>query len=138
MQIGYMTQINSYLTFSGNCREAMTFTGNAWEANSISNDWRITTFRKMPEQMKDCILHSTLTRDGLVLMGSDMVGEGFDKGKFCFAFADMFSEEEIEIATKSLPSVDTQRILSKILSGELCLEVLLINMEITGCSILKE
>lgn len=92
-----MTQINSYLTFSGNCREAMTFyrecLGGELYFQTIGES---PLSEKMPEQMKDCILHSTLTRDGLVLMGSDMVGEkGLIKGNSVSLSLTCSSEEEI-------------------------------------------
>jgi PhnB protein len=34
---------------------------------------------KMPKQMKDCILHATLTKSTLILLGSDMVDEESNK-----------------------------------------------------------
>ena len=53
MQIGYMTQINSYLTFSGNCREAMTFyrecLGGELYFQTIGES---PLSEKMPEQMR--------------------------------------------------------------------------------------
>lgn len=51
---------------------------------------------KMPTKMKDFILHSTLTRDNLVLMGSDMVGEkGLSKGNAISLMLNCASESEI-------------------------------------------
>lgn len=72
-----MTNLNVYLTFSGNCREAMTFykecIGGELSFQTIGES---PLSDKMPEQMKNCILHSTLSGDNLILMASDMVGEG--------------------------------------------------------------
>ena len=72
-----MTQINSYLTFNGNCREAMNFykecLGGELVLQTIGDS---PLSEKMPAKMKDSILHSTLTKDNLVLLGSDMVDEG--------------------------------------------------------------
>lgn len=51
---------------------------------------------KMPVNMKGLILHSTLTRDNFVLMGSDMVGEkGLQKGNAISLMLNCRSESEI-------------------------------------------
>ena len=58
-----MTQINAYLTFSGNCREAMNF-----YKSCLGGELTLQTIGesplgdKMPPQMKDSILHSTLIK----------------------------------------------------------------------------
>src|SRR4249920_2607817 len=101
-----MTQINSYLTFSGNCREAMTFykecLGGELTLQTIGES---PLSDKMPKQMKDCILHSTLTKDDLVLMGSDMVGEnGLTKGNAVSLMLKCSSETEIKTTYKTLSS----------------------------------
>lgn len=71
-----MSSINSYLTFNGNCREAMTFykkcLGGELNLQTIGES---PLSEKMPPQMRDSILHAALTKDDLVLMGSDMAGE---------------------------------------------------------------
>jgi PhnB protein len=93
-----MTQINSYITFNGNCREAMTF-----YKECLGGELTFQTVResplseKMPKKMKDCILHSTLTKGSLVLMGSDMVSEkGLIKGNNVSLSLNCNSEEEIK------------------------------------------
>ena len=93
-----MTQINSYLTFSGNCREAMLFykecLGGEVNFQTIGES---PLADKMPKQMKDCILHSTLTKEALVLQGSDMVPQtGLVKGNTVSLSLDCSSEEEIK------------------------------------------
>src|ERR1700704_1615138 len=93
-----MTQINSYLTFNGNCREAMTFykecLGGELVLQTIGES---PMAEKMPLQMKKSILHSTLTRGNLVLMGSDIVSEkGLVKGNTVSLMLDCGSEEEIK------------------------------------------
>jgi len=92
-----MTQINSYLTFNGNCREAMTF-----YKESLGGELSLQTIGdspladKMPPKMKDCILHSTLTNGALQIMASDMVGEkGLIKGTAVSLMLNCSSEEEI-------------------------------------------
>lgn len=99
-----MTQINSYLTFSGNCREAMTFykecLGGELHLQTIGDS---PMAEKMPPQMKECILHSTLTKGSLVLMGSDMVAdEGLKKGNAVSLMMNCSSEEEIKTCYKKL------------------------------------
>ncbi len=92
-----MTQINSYLTFNGNCREAMNFykdcLGGELTLQTIGDS---PLADKMPPQMKECILHATLIKDKLVLMGSDMVGEnGLKKGNSVSLAINCSSDEEI-------------------------------------------
>ena len=58
---------------------------------------------KMPQQMRDCILHSTLTKGALVLMASDMVAEeGLKKGNAVSLMLNCSSEEEIKKTYASL------------------------------------
>jgi PhnB protein len=93
-----MSQINTYLTFNGNCREAMTF-----YQKCLGGDLTFQTIgesplaEKMPPQMKEYILHSTLSKEALVLMGSDMVSEGgLIKGNNISIALDCESEEEMK------------------------------------------
>ena len=52
---------------------------------------------KMPAAMKHCILHATLTKESLILMGSDMVGEqGLVKGNAVSLAINCSSNEEIQ------------------------------------------
>jgi PhnB protein len=93
-----MTQINSYLTFNGNCREAMTFykecLGGELTFQTVGES---PLSDKMPKQMKDCILHATLTKDALLLLASDMVsGKGLVKGNSVSLSLNCSSEEEIK------------------------------------------
>ena len=99
-----MTQINSYLCFTGNCREAMLF-----YKDCLGGELNLQTIGEspladeMPAQMKECILHATLTNGALVLMGSDMVGEnGRIKGNTVSLALNCSSEEEIRRAYAKL------------------------------------
>jgi PhnB protein len=71
-----MAQIKSYLTFAGNCSDAMHFykecLGGELMLQTIGSS---PLADKMPAHMKEYILHSTLTRDAFILMGSDMVSD---------------------------------------------------------------
>jgi PhnB protein len=59
--------------------------------------------RKMPRQMKDCILHATLSNKEMLLMGTDMVPEsGLVKGNSVSLSLYCGSEDEIEIFYKKL------------------------------------
>ena len=93
-----MTQINSYLTFSGNCREAMHFYKDCLGGElTLQTIGESPLAEKMPPQMKECILHATLLKDKLILMGSDMVGEnGLKKGNAVSLAVNCSSDEEIQ------------------------------------------
>ena len=92
-----MTKMNSYLTFNGNCREAMTF-----YAACLGGELTFQTIgesplsNKMSQKMKNGILHATISKDGFLLMGSDMVHEnGLMKGNNVSLSLSCTSEEEI-------------------------------------------
>jgi PhnB protein len=90
--------INSYLSFNGNCREAMTFykecLGGKLTLQTIGES---PLAGKMPPQMKESIVHATLTKGDLVLMASDMVGEkGLLKGNAFSLMLNCDTEKEIK------------------------------------------
>ena len=66
-----MTQINAYLNFNGNTREAMSFyqqcLGGELVMQKISES---PMAAQMPSEMGPKILHSSLTKNGLVLMAT--------------------------------------------------------------------
>ncbi|WP_094572919.1 VOC family protein [Mucilaginibacter xinganensis] len=92
-----MAQINSYLTFNGNCREAMTFYKECLGGElSLQTVGESPLSGKMPEQMKDCILHATLNNGSIVLLGSDMTPQaGLIKGNNVSLSLECGTEEEI-------------------------------------------
>jgi PhnB protein len=60
---------------------------------------------KMPRKMKNFILHSTLTKGSLMLMGSDMVPQsGLVKGNAVSLVLNCYSEEEIKKCYEKLSS----------------------------------
>ncbi len=69
-----MSSVNAYLTFNGNCCEAMKFykkcLGGVLIFQTIGES---SLSEKMPLKMKKCILHAVLKNRDLVLMGSDLV-----------------------------------------------------------------
>src|SRR6267154_5835293 len=69
-----MKQINAYLIFNGNCREAMTF-----YQKCLGGDLQVTTFADMPgnipPEAKDQIAHARIVKGGSpILMASDNMG----------------------------------------------------------------
>jgi PhnB protein len=64
------TASNSYLTFNGNCREAMTF-----YKSCLGGDLHIMNFEgtpmDVPAQAKNLVLHANLINEGIHLMASD-------------------------------------------------------------------
>lgn len=94
-----MTQINAYLNFSGNCREAMNF-----YRDCLGGELNMQTVEgspieaQCPAAMKQQILHASLAKDELLLMGSDMQepGEAFTKGNNIALSLNCSSEEEIK------------------------------------------
>ncbi len=104
-----MTQINAYINFSGNCREAMTFYNDC-----IGGELNMQTVEGSPLE-KDCtealqhhILHASLTKDALLLMGSDMEGpEGFIKGNNIALSLNCSSDEEINTFFSKLSAAGT-------------------------------
>ena len=78
-----MKETNIYLTFDGNCREAMTFYGSCFHSEPD-----FTPFSAGPPEMgaavtgaPDRILHAEMRNDGVLLMASDtMPGKEFRQG----------------------------------------------------------
>lgn len=99
-----MTQIFAYLTFNGNCHEAMMFykecLGGELTLQTIGDS---PMAERMPAQMKEHILHATLKKDGLVLMASDIAGDnGLNKGNSISLMLDCSSEDELSGCYKKL------------------------------------
>ena len=99
-----MKEINAYVNFSGNCREAMTFykkcLGGELTFQTVGES---PLSEKMPEKMKNCIVHSTLINGSLLLMGSDIVsGAGLVKGNSVSLVLSCKSEKEIRACYKKL------------------------------------
>ncbi|HTE24648.1 VOC family protein [Flavitalea sp.] len=99
-----MKSIHSYLTFNGNCRQAMAFyqkcLGGKLTFQTIGES---PMSEKMPKKMKDCILHATLSNGTLLLMASDIVSEnGLNKGNAVSLTLNCGSEKEIRSCYKKL------------------------------------
>jgi PhnB protein len=93
-----MAQLIPYLTFDGNCREAMTFykdcIGGELELQTVGGSPMAAS---MPAEMKDRIMHSSLTAKGIKLFASDAMGhEAVVKGNTITLCVVGDSESEIE------------------------------------------
>lgn len=100
------TRINSYLTFNGNCREAMVFYKECLGGELVLQTVGESPLsEQMPDKMKENVVHSTLVNDKIILMGTDMVGEqGLVKGNAVSLMLNCVSEEEIKEFYKKLAS----------------------------------
>jgi PhnB protein len=96
--------IQPYLTFNGNCREAMNFYKDCLGGELIFQTIGDSPMAdKMPEKLKHYILHSSLTNSNLVIMGSDIVSnEGLQKGNAVTLMLNCDSEEQIRECYKKL------------------------------------
>ncbi len=94
-----MKEINVYLGFNGKCREAMNFYkecigGGDLTLQSVGDS-------PMADQMppgfdKDQILHSTLVKDGITIMGTDMSRAKSVEGNTVQICVQCSSAEEIQ------------------------------------------
>src|SRR6478735_5950008 len=100
-----MTHINAYLNFNGQCREAMTFyqqcLGGELVMQKISES---PMAARVPSEMGAKILHSSLTKENLVLMGSDMMGNNIVKGNSINLCINCSSTEEVNSFFNNLSS----------------------------------
>jgi len=99
-----MSTINVYLTFNGNCREAMKFYQKCLGGKlSFQEVGGCPLSEKMPERMKNCIMHATLSNGPLLLTGTDMAPEnGLLRGNAVTLALDCSSEKEIRSFYKKL------------------------------------
>ena len=103
-----MAQINAYLHFNGNCREAMTFyqecLGGELTMQTVAET---PTASQMPPEAQQQIMHANLTRGGLTLMASDMMREAPLHGNTISLMLYCSSEEEIDRCFASLSAGGT-------------------------------
>jgi PhnB protein len=94
-----MAELNAFLRFRGNCREAMTFYHRC-----LGGDLHMMTFGEtpavrdqIPADTQDKILHAVLTSDRVMLMGSDQIsGEAYSQGTALTICLVCKSREEID------------------------------------------
>jgi len=98
-----MTQINAYLNFNGQCREAMTFYQECLGGElTLQRVAESPMAAQLPAIEGANIMHSILTRDGLVLLGSDMMGNKLEKGNAITLCLRCSSNEEVNTCFNKL------------------------------------
>jgi PhnB protein len=101
-----MPQIQNYLTFGGNAREAMNFYKECFNGDlNIMTVGESPIASQCPTGMQDQVMHSTLMKDGnSLLMASDMVMQGKElmQGNNFALSVNCNSEEEINSLFKKL------------------------------------
>lgn len=92
-----MASINPYLTFAGQCREAMTFYQSCFGGELFFQTVAESPVAaQLPEEMRDLIMHSSLTSGHITIMGSDMTPKGgVYTGNHLSLLIDCGSKEEI-------------------------------------------
>lgn len=76
-----MKEMNAYLIFNGNCREAMTFYQKCLGADLQMMPFSDMPGGNVPKEAKDLLAHARLTKGATVLMASDnMPGMPFQQG----------------------------------------------------------
>lgn len=98
------TGIYTYLTFAGNCLEAMRFyqqcLGGRLRLQRVGGSPHT---EELPRRVRGYILHAVLEKDGLVLMGSDMVMEdALVEGNAVMLMLQCSSEKELRSYYKKL------------------------------------
>lgn len=107
-QTKIMTQINAYLNFNGRCREALSFyrdcLGGELNLQKIAES---PMAAQMPSEMGAHILHGTLINKGIILMGSDMIGNSLVPGNSISLCLQCSDEEEIARYFEKLSAAGT-------------------------------
>jgi PhnB protein len=76
-----MAQVNPYLNFNGNCREAMHYYKDCFGGElTLQTVGESPLAQQMPAQMSNAILHSMLRSGALTIMGSDMIQDSLANG----------------------------------------------------------
>jgi PhnB protein len=102
-----ITTVNPYLTFPGNCREAMSFYKDA-----LNGELEIMPFRgspvKIPEEYKNSVLHATLRfGDGTVMASDGMPDQELTNGNSDFISIACNNEIKAQLFFSNLSSGGT-------------------------------
>ncbi|MES2732243.1 MAG: glyoxalase/bleomycin resistance/extradiol dioxygenase family protein [Bacteroidota bacterium] len=118
-----MAQINAYLAFNGNCREAMTFyqecLGGKLDLMTMGDS---PMANETPAEARNQILHASLTGESFMLMGSDMqAAEGTIYGNMVTLCLTCDSGEEMKtnFATLTAGGGKVQQPLHNFFSGSM-------------------
>jgi PhnB protein len=92
-----MKHFSAYISFDGNCRDAMTFYKECLGGElTIQEIMGSPIENQCPPEMKDHVMHSTLANEKFILMASDMSREKLQKGNNIGLLIACSSEEEIK------------------------------------------
>ena len=98
-----MAQINTYINFNGQCREALSFyqqcLGGELNLQKISES---PMAAQMPSEKAGNILHGTLVSDGIIIMASDISATHFVKGNNVNLCLQCSSKKELETFFETL------------------------------------
>ena len=98
-----MKEVNAYLIFNGNCREAMTFYQKCLGADLQMLPFSDAPGANIPNEAKDRIMHARLVKGTTVLMASDdMPGMPFQQGSNFFISLNCEDVQEVEKLFSSL------------------------------------
>jgi PhnB protein len=97
-KIKEMTKINTYLTFNGDCREAMAFYRDCFGGTlTFQTVGESPGADQLSGSMKRVILQAALVNDQLILIGSDMVSEqGLTTGNSVSLMLRCSNEDELK------------------------------------------
>jgi PhnB protein len=92
-----MTQLNPYLNFNGQCREALSFYKECLEGElELQKVAESPMATRMPSEKGPFILHGCLSKNGsTLLMGSDMIGNNLQPGNSVNLCLNCTSDQEI-------------------------------------------
>ena len=93
-----MANLNPYLTFNGNCRDAMTYYKECLGGElTLMPVGESPVASQVPPHLKDAILHSTLKTASFEIMATDMTPETFVRGNDMQLCLGCKSEEELHL-----------------------------------------
>ena len=98
-----MNRIITYLTFNGNCREAMSF-----YRDCLGGELIFLTVgdspkpNKLPKQMRNSILQATLQTENFILMATDLVDEELKRGNSISILIKCSSKKEMKTIYEKL------------------------------------
>ncbi|HET6252825.1 MAG TPA: VOC family protein [Puia sp.] len=101
-----MAQLNPYLNFNGQCREALTFYQGCLEGDlELQKVAESPMAAKMPSEKGPLILYGALAKNGsTLLMGSDMIGNNLQPGNSVSLCLNCSSDQEINTLFTRLSS----------------------------------
>jgi PhnB protein len=98
-----MKEINAYLIFNGNCREAMTFYQKCLGADLQMLPFSDAPGGNIPPEARDRVMHARLAKGPTVIMASDnMPGMPFQQGSNFFISLNCENVQEVEKLFSSL------------------------------------